>query len=149
MLHKELSARAICLHYRLTLRSLPQAPIQLLLTITCPVVDYDSENDNWNRHLTALQLLLGPMFAVFATDQYSTSIWPINFTALTVPLPTYELSFFCRSDAGRRVSTLGSIPYRLPGAGSSGFLVFAEQDTASMASCRYPAMVDTAHTPLW
>ncbi|KAF6019924.1 SLC8B1 [Bugula neritina] len=51
-----------------------KAPIQFILTITCPIVDYGAEKDNWNRHLSCFQVLLGPMFALFATNQYRVLI---------------------------------------------------------------------------
>jgi len=64
-----------------------QSPLQFLLTITTPVVDYEAENANWNRHLSTLQIFLGPVFAIFATDQYGkTSIWSVS-AACTVTEP--------------------------------------------------------------
>ncbi|XP_033123250.1 mitochondrial sodium/calcium exchanger protein-like isoform X2 [Anneissia japonica] len=51
-----------------------KAPIQLLLLLTIPVVDYDVEKHNWNKPLNTLHIIFGPMLFIFATKLSSKSI---------------------------------------------------------------------------
>lgn len=44
-----------------------KCPLMLLLTITVPVVNYEEDKHNWNRHLYCIQCVLGPLFSVAAT----------------------------------------------------------------------------------
>ena len=37
------------------------------LIVTVPVVNYEEEKHQWNRHLYCLQCFLGPLFGVTAT----------------------------------------------------------------------------------
>lgn len=42
-------------------------PIAFLLTITNPVVDFEEEDENWKRLLSALQMLCFPIFVILGT----------------------------------------------------------------------------------
>ncbi|XP_067932432.1 mitochondrial sodium/calcium exchanger protein-like [Watersipora subatra] len=79
-----------------------KAPIQFILTITCPVVDEESEKNNWNRHLSALQILIGPIFSIFATNQYGVMLgdkFPLWALFLCVFAVLSALSFYTSSNA--------------------------------------------------
>ncbi|XP_052261125.1 mitochondrial sodium/calcium exchanger protein-like isoform X2 [Dreissena polymorpha] len=61
-----------------------KCPVVFLLTITVPVVNYEDDKHNWNRHLSCLQCILGPVFSVLATK--------VGFTLLGGAFPVWGLT---------------------------------------------------------
>jgi hypothetical protein len=45
-----------------------KAPIFFILKITIPLVDYDIENNNWNKLTIMINCLIAPIFMAFATE---------------------------------------------------------------------------------
>ncbi|XP_077995463.1 mitochondrial sodium/calcium exchanger protein-like [Glandiceps talaboti] len=44
-----------------------KAPLQFVLQLTVPVVDYDEDKHQWNRILNSLHIITGSLFSVFVT----------------------------------------------------------------------------------
>jgi sodium/potassium/calcium exchanger 6 len=49
-------------------------PITVCLTLTIPVVDYEEEDQNWNKYLQALQCFTAPVFFVFGANIWSMAL---------------------------------------------------------------------------
>ncbi|KAL4223077.1 Mitochondrial sodium/calcium exchanger protein [Mactra antiquata] len=60
-----------------------KSPIMFCLKITIPVVNYEEEKNNWNRHLYCIQCVLGPLFGVAATK--------VGFSKLGGSFPVWVL----------------------------------------------------------
>ena len=43
-----------------------QVPVLFVLKITIPLVDIEKPNHNWNKYLIAINLLIDPVFVLFA-----------------------------------------------------------------------------------
>jgi hypothetical protein len=42
-----------------------QIPVNFLLTITIPVVDFEEEDQKWNKYLQMMQCVISPIWLVF------------------------------------------------------------------------------------
>ncbi|XP_022095819.1 mitochondrial sodium/calcium exchanger protein-like isoform X2 [Acanthaster planci] len=51
-----------------------KSPIQLVLQCTVPLVDHTEDKHCWNRLLNCFQLLIGPVFCVVVTKNFSTVV---------------------------------------------------------------------------
>ena len=45
-------------------------PVNLILKITIPLIDYEIKNHNWNKVTITINCLTAPMFVVFATKSF-------------------------------------------------------------------------------
>lgn len=82
-----------------------KAPILFALTLTCPVVDYeDEENHNWCKYLQVLQCVSSPLAAVFLTRvalRYLFGVIPIFAIALVVGV-ALAVACYCTSTFDKR-----------------------------------------------
>lgn len=63
-----------------------QVPIIFLLLITVPLVDYNCQKNNWNRHLNSLHIVTGTLFFLLATDIFTKHFGFIPVWVIVIPI---------------------------------------------------------------
>ncbi|CAH1800977.1 unnamed protein product [Owenia fusiformis] len=74
-----------------------KAPIMFLLIISVPVVNFEEERNNWNRHLVCLNCFIGPTWAIVGFQVYSTvlgGVFPLFGVTLIVGFALAALVYF-------------------------------------------------------